>query len=99
MLEDHGFCGHGPHTAGTEKPRQGDEQMDPQNNKIAHASNRTTLKIQPWGIAGRRGPELSLRIRIPQVYLVQCRATTLLCTRARRIARYESPARARVGYV
>src|ERR1019366_2770436 len=59
MLEDQGFCGHGAHAARTQKPRQGDEQMDPQNHKIAHASNRTTLEIQQWGIAQRCAPELN----------------------------------------
>jgi hypothetical protein len=49
MLEDQGFCGRGARAARTQKPRQGDEQMDPQNHKIAHASNRTTLEIQRAG--------------------------------------------------
>src|SRR5450759_424866 len=59
MLEDQGFCGHDAPAARTQKPRQGDEQMDPQNHKIAHASNRTTLEIQQWGIAQRCAPELN----------------------------------------
>jgi hypothetical protein len=59
MLEDQRFCGHGAHAARTQKPRQGDEQMDPQNHKIAHASNRTTLEIQQWGIAQRCALQLN----------------------------------------
>jgi hypothetical protein len=49
MLEEQGFCGNGADAARPEKLRQCDEQMDPEDNQIAHSSNRTALEMQPWG--------------------------------------------------
>src|SRR5450759_198067 len=80
MLEDQGFCGHDAPAARTQKPRQGDEQMDPQNHKIAHASNRTTLEIQQWGIAQRCAPELNFTNSHPTG---SCRARASLRSRLR----------------
>ena len=56
MLEDQGFCGDGTHATRAEQPREGDEEVDGEDEEFAHEANGTMTAVPRKPVAHTRIP-------------------------------------------